>query len=314
MNKMMILSVVAATLAMSARAEFEADAKKALRETAVQAEAKLKAADALGKKAITLLPVKGDDAGYFENLLVGAFVNAGRTLVVSNDEAKDERFKRILGEIKWDEKQTTLKSVDPATIDALGKLKSTQVFVEARLEVTKRKNGKVAVELNLLAYEIETKKFVWSVNLAPDGQAATGLKIRAKVETTYNGKASGDAAVLLNTEVKQQLVDLGYVVDGVEKPDVVVKLVVLRTTFDSTGSYLVYDGTVQIEATAQGSEKRLLGKQVLSARGARGLGELAADKNLIVKLAEKTGTWAKETLSPAALRVKHPEFVESIAE
>ena len=314
MNKMMILSVVAATLAMSARAEFEADAKKALRETAVQAEAKLKAADALGKKAITLLPVKGDDAGYFENLLVGAFVNAGRTLVVSNDEAKDERFKRILGEIKWDEKQTTLKSVDPATIDALGKLKSTQVFVEARLEVTKRKNGKVAVELNLLAYEIETKKFVWSVNLAPDGQAATGLKIRAKVETTYNGKASGDAAVLLNTEVKQQLVDLGYVVDGVENPDVVVKLVVLRTTFDSTGSYLVYDGTVQIEATAQGSEKRLLGKQVLSARGARGLGELAADKNLVVKLAEKTGTWAKETLSPAALRVKHPEFVESIAE
>ena len=314
MNKMMILSVVAATLAMSARAEFEADAKKALRETAVQAEAKLKAADALGKKAITLLPVKGDDAGYFENLLVGAFVNAGRTLVVSNDEAKDERFKRILGEIKWDEKQTTLKSVDPATIDALGKLKSTQVFVEARLEVTKRKNGKVAVELNLLAYEIETKKFVWSVNLAPDGQAATGLKIRAKVETTYNGKASGDAAVLLNTEVKQQLVDLGYVVDGVEKPDVVVKLVVLRTTFDSTGSYLVYDGTVQVEATAQGSEKRLLGKQVLSARGARGLGELAADKNLVVKLAEKTGTWAKETLSPAALRVKHPEFVESIAE
>ena len=314
MNKMMILSVVAATLAMSARAEFEADAKKALRETAVQAEAKLKAADALGKKAITLLPVKGDDAGYFENLLVGAFVNAGRTLVVSNDEAKDERFKRILGEIKWDEKQTTLKSVDPATIDALGKLKSTQVFVEARLEVTKRKNGKVAVELNLLAYEIETKKFVWSVNLAPDGQAATGLKIRAKVETTYNGKASGDAAVLLNAEVKQQLVDLGYVVDGVEKPDVVVKLVVLRTTFDSTGSYLVYDGTVQVEATAQGSEKRLLGKQVLSARGARGLGELAADKNLVVKLAEKTGTWAKETLSPAALRVKHPEFVESIAE
>ena len=140
------------------------------------------------------------------------------------------------------------------------------------------------------------------------------LKIRAKVETTYNGKASGDAAVLLTTEVKQQLVDLGYVVDGVEKPDVIVKLVVLRTTFDSTGSYQVYDGTVQVEATAQGPEKRLLGKQTLSARGARGLGELAADKNLVVKLAEKTGTWAKETLSPTALRVKHPEFVESIAE
>ena len=315
MNKMMILSVVAATLAMPARAEFEADAKKALRETAVQAETKLKAADALGKKAITLLPVKGDDAGYFENLLVGAFVNAGRTLVVSNDEAKDERFKRILGEIKWDEKQTTLKSVDPATIDALGKLKSTQVFVEARLEVTKRKNGKIAVELNLLAYEIETKRFIWSVNLAPEGAAAsTAFKIRAKVETSYNGKASGDAAVLLNTEVKQQLVDLGYVVDGADDPDVVVKLEVLRTTFDTTGAYLVFDGTVQVTATAQGPEKRLIGKQTLSARGARGLGELAADKNLVVKLAEKTGTWSKETLAPTALRVKHPDFIESITE
>ena len=314
MNKLLILSVLAAALAMPVRAEFEADAKRALREAAVQAEAKLKAANALGQKAITLLPVKGDDAGYFENLLVGAFVNAGRTLVVSNDEKKDERFKRILGEIKWDEKQTTLKSVDPATIDALGKLKSTQVFVESRLEVTKRKSGKVAVELNLLAYEIETKKFVWSVNLAPDGAVSSSPKIRAKVVTKYNGKESCEAAVLLNAEVRQQLVDLGYVVDGVEKPDVVVQLDVLRTVFDATGSYQVFDGTVQVTATAQGPEKRLLGQQTMSARGARGLGELAADKNLVVKLAEKTGTWAKETLAPTALRVKHPEFVESIAE
>ena len=315
MNKMLILSVAAAALAVPARAEFEADAKKALRETAVLAEAKLKAADVLGQKAITLLPVKGDDAGYFENLLVGAFVNAGRTLVVSNDEKKDERFKRILGEIRWDEKQTTLKSVDSATIDTLGKLKSTQVFVESRLEVMKRKNGKIAVELNLLAYEIETKRFVWSVNLAPERPSApTALKIRAKVETSYNGDASCASAILLDTEVEQQLVELGYVVDGNEKPDVVVKLEVLRTTFDATGSYRVFDGTVQVTATAQGPEKRLLGKQTLSARGARGLGELAADKNLVVKLAEMTGAWAKETLSPTALRVKHPDFIESINE
>ena len=315
MNKMMILSAVAAALAMSVRAEFEAGAKKSLRETAALAEAKLKTADALGKKAITLLPVKGDDAGYFENLLVGAFVNAGRTLVVSNDEKKDERFKRILGEIKWDEKQTTLKSVDPTTIDALGKLKSTQVFVEARLGVTKRKNGKVTVELNLLAYEIETKKFVWSVNLAPEGIASLSkFKIRAKVETAYNGMASSEAAELMNTVAKQQLVDLGYVVDGTEEPDVIVKLFVQRTTFDATGSYFVFDGTVYVTATAQGAEKRLLGKETLSARGARGLGEEAADKNLVAKLAEKTGTWAKDTLSLTALRVKHPEFVESIAE
>ena len=315
MNKVMILSAVAAVLTMSVCADFEADAKKALRETAALAEAKLKTADALGQKAITLLPVKGDDAGYFENLLVGAFVNAGRTLVVSNDEKKDERFKRILGEIKWDEKQTTLKSVDPTTIDALGKLKSTQVFVEAHLEVTKRKNGKVAAELNLLAYEIETKKFVWSVNLAPEGGvSSTKPKICAKVETVYNGKASGEAAELLNTAVKQQMVDLGYVVDGAEGPDVIVKLFVQRTTFDTTGSYLVFDGTVHVTATAQGSEKRLLGKETLSARGARGLGEEAADKNLVVKLAEKTGTWFKDTLSLTALRVKHPEFIETIVE
>ena len=314
--KRLVLIGCAAALALTASAEFDAKAKATLRETATQAGTRLRGATALGEKAITLLPVKGDDGGYFEGLLTDAFVGSGRTLVVSNDEKKDARFKRILKEIRWDEAQTTLKSIDPMTIDTLGKLKSTQILVESRVDVSKKKNGRYMVELNLLAYEIETKRFVWSTNLVVGDAAAGGVpsKIRAKLEVAGNGEESHNAAALLAIELKQQLVDLGLVVDGAEKPDVVIKAEVLRTVFDKTGTYLVLDGTVILSAEGRGAEKRLLGRQTLSARGTRGLGELAAEKNLVSGMAAETGKWLKENVSPAALRLKHPEFVEAIAE
>jgi len=314
MNRTFVITCLSAFLAVSASAEFEANAKRALRETATRAQARLKAAEPFGSKAITLLPVKGDDGGYFERLLTGAFVGAGRTLVVSNDEQKDERFKRILKEIRWDEAQMTLKSIDPVTLDALGRLKSTQIFVEARLDVVKRKSGRFVVELNLLAYEIATKRFIWSENLVVDEAEGQSSGIKVKLETAYNGDSSSSAAALLHTEVKQQLLDLGLVVDGAGDPDILVKLTVLRTVFDTTGAYQVFDGTLRVSAQAQGTAKRLLGEKTISARGERGLGEMAADKNLVVKLAEETGKWAKATLSPTALRVNHPDFVKSIAE
>ena len=95
---------------------FDAREKDALRVVAKTVEDGLRGVKELDGKAITILPVKGDRDDYFGRLMIGAFVNAGKTCVVGNDEQNDGRFQRILEEIKWDERQTTLKSVDPATI------------------------------------------------------------------------------------------------------------------------------------------------------------------------------------------------------
>ena len=78
---------------------FDAKEKDALRIVADATEKGLRGAGELNGKAITILPIKGDQDGYFERLLIGVFVKAGKTCVVGNDEKGDARFRRILGEL-----------------------------------------------------------------------------------------------------------------------------------------------------------------------------------------------------------------------
>ena len=151
------ICAIAAMASLVSAADFDAAAKASIRKSVAAAEAQFRSAPALDGKAITLLPVKGDSDGYCERLLIGALVNAGKTCVVSNDDKKDERFRRILKEIAWDERQTTLKSIDPRTADELGHLKSTQMLIEARLDVVRHGRKRRAVaELDILgSYLIE---------------------------------------------------------------------------------------------------------------------------------------------------------------
>ena len=135
MKKRVVIFCALALISPVVASAFDAQEKEALRVVADVTEKGLRGAGELDGKAITILPIKGDQDGYFERLLIGAFVKAGKTCVVGNDEKGDVRFKRILGEIKWDERQTTLKSVDPATIDVLGRLKSTQMLIEGVLGI-----------------------------------------------------------------------------------------------------------------------------------------------------------------------------------
>ena len=90
--KTIIAPAFAAAALIACAEPFGAAEKAVLRDVAKQAEAKMKEAAALEGKAVTLLPVHGDEDGYMERLLIGAVVSSGRTGVISNDEKNDERF------------------------------------------------------------------------------------------------------------------------------------------------------------------------------------------------------------------------------
>lgn len=316
--KSLMPTVLAAATLFAHAAPFDAGEKALLRNIAAQTQQKLKKAAALDGKAVTLLPVHGDADGYMERLLLGAVVGAGRTGVISNDEKNDARFKRILADIRWDETQRRLSSVDPATIDELGRLKSTQVLMEARLDTTRTDadaaTGRPAfttAELNLLAYAVATKQYVWSANIVLSDEPAPpepppelpGPVVSAAVAPLHAAvvcradEAAARASDLLDTTLRGTLASLGYVLDGAHAPDITVETDLSKTTFDKTGGWFVYAGSLKLKASVCGATARLLGETSLAARGARGLGEPQADRNLADALGEQANGWLKRVLT-----------------
>lgn len=308
-----------AAVAMSAvAAEFGVEERNALHDVSEQAKARIAGAAALDGNTITILPVRGDRDGYFGGLLLNAFVNAGKTCVISNDDINDARFRRILAEIKWDERQTTLKSIDPATADELGRLKSTQILVEAVVDLFKAGESQYGAELNMLAYAVETKQYVWSDSIRcmptqpppPPNPTAyeaghttpSPSSIRVNVVS-----ADGDAEIVKDKvafALCNAFSDVGYVVNGKEPPDVVVSVSAVRNEFDKSGDYVVYDGTLRMVARAAGSIPRFLGEKTVHGRGKRGLGEVEAEKKLADELAKGAGEWARGSFKDCELGIR----------
>lgn len=307
-------SIACAIAAMAAlvSAAFDEAEKSSIRKSVASAEVQLKAASVLNGKAITLLPVKGDNDGYCERLLIGAFVNAGKTCVVSNDDKKDERFKRILKEIAWDERQTTLKSIDPRTADELGHLKSTQILVEARLDVVRRGRKRRAVaELDLLAYAISTKQYVWTAHIAVDDAGRVWpdpSDFNVKIVFKGYKEATGISAIAASV-ARNAVAGYGYRVNAEGKDDLALSADFVRETFDQSGGYLVYKGAVNVRL-ASSSGDGVLYEKTFTAKGARGLGEAAAERNLADALDVQIVKWLDETLAPRVLFAKHPDFAE----
>ena len=311
-------------------------------------KARMAGAESLQGKALTLLPVRGDTDGYLDSLLLDAMVQAGLTTVIPNDE-RDVRFKRILKEIAWDEQQTRLATIDPSTIDELGHLLSTQVLLEGRLmknrlPVVSDKRGRpagwagadgagpVEMELHLFAYEILTKRYVWTAVVTavepppfgPDGQpgaqnalessigwsleeALVPLNVGVKVTA---GKGSDLEADLVDTYARGRLADLGYRVSSGKPDDMTLSLETSCELFDQKwNQYLVYQGTLKATLAVKGGDARELGSASFAARGARGLGEAQAHRNLADDMDAQLGGWLKRTLNPdavdfAAVRLK----------
>jgi hypothetical protein len=309
-----LVFTVAAVAALAAQAAFDDAEKAAVRKVASAAEKGFAAAVALDGKAVTVLPVKGDVDGYCEHLLIGALVNAGKTCVVSNDEKNDARFRRILEEIKWDERQTTLKSIDPQTADELGHLKSTQILLEARLDVSRRGRKRRAVaELNLLAYAVSTKQYVWTANVAVDdaGRAwPDPADVNVKVE--FNGMKDADGvAAIVSSPVRDLVARYGYRVNADGRPDLSLSATFSRRTFDRSGEYLVFNGEASVRL-ASCSGDGVLYEKTFKAKGPRGLGEAAAERNFADALAGQIAKWLDETLAPRRFFAKHPDFPETV--
>ena len=306
----MTMAVAVAAVALSATAALDESERSAVRKSAAVVEAKLKTATALDGKEITLLPVKGDSDGFCERLLIGALVNAGKTCVVSNDEKNDERFARILKEIKWDEAQTTLKTIDPKTADELGHLKSTQILLEARLDVFRRGKKRIPVaELGLLAYEVKTKRYLWTATVAVDEVGASWpdpSEYNVKVSFTGIGDAEAVAGVVGGV-VRDTLAGYRYRVNGEGEVDLEVAATFAQQTFDKSGEYIVLKGVVH-GTIASKSGDGVLYEKTFEAKGKRGLGMDAAVMGLASELSAKIRKWVEETLEPRVFFEKHRDF------
>ena len=306
-----MLCTALALVSISATAAFDEADRGAVRTAVAEAKERLKAASALDGKAITLLPVKGDDGGYCERLLIGAVVDAGKTCVVSNDEKNDERFKRILSEIKWDEMQTTLKSIDPKTADELGHLKSTQILLEARLDVFRRGRKRRAVaELNLLAYEVKTKQYVWTADIAVDASGRVWpdpSEYNVKVSFAAAEDDAASIAGLAATVVRNQVAGYGYRVDADGIVDLELSSLFAQEVFDKSGEYRVLKGVARVRLASKTGDG-VLYEKTFEARGKRGLGMSEAIKNLSDVLSAQIKKWVDETLEPRVFFTKHRDF------
>lgn len=321
--KKTVLACALVLLACTAPA-FDKAEKRAVRTLAEKMEARFRTARALDGLAITILPVRGDAEDYFEGLLLDAAINAGKTCVIGND-VKDARFARILKDIKWDEMQTRLSSVDPATVDELGKLKSTQVFLEATLEVSKEKRHAEA-ELSVRAYSVATKQYVWSAHEAVSGRGGDGpwwkricdsaevnpALLNVKVSATPSNSNSTSFAALVDAALTDAVIRRGYTAEGSRPADIEVAARPMRTVFDRSGGYAVFEGTVQVVVQVMGTERRLIGDRIFSSRGARGLGDLQADKNLAAAATPQLVDWLTKTLSPSAIGFEAVTFKLSL--
>ena len=319
MRKVAALAAVAFATAATAGG-FSSEERDALHNLADQTKARLAEAAALDGKSITVLPVRGDRDGYFGGLLLNAFVGSGKTCVISNDEKNDARFKRILDEIKWDERQTTLKSIDPETADELGRLKSTQILVEAVVDLfePEAEAPQCGGELNMLAYAVETKQYVWSDSIrympAPpppkpvpvigESGSTTPSPSAIRVKVASCGGCAGIVEDKAALAVCNALAAAGYVVNGEESPDVTVSVSAVRNEFDKTGDWIVYDGTLRIRTTVTGTTPRFLADKTSHAKGERGLGEIEAEMNLAEKLTQGAAEWAKGSFKDDELGIR----------
>lgn len=310
MNIKITVCAVAAMAALVASAAFDENERSAVRRAVSEAQTRLKSAGALDGKAITLLPVRGDSDEFAERLVIGALVNAGKNCVISNDET-DERLKRILETIKWDEAQTTLKSIDPKTVDELGRLKSTQILLEARLDVFHRGRKRRAVaELNLLAYEVKTKQYVWTADIAVDASGRVWpdpSEYNVKVSFTAAEDDAAPIAGLAATVVRNQVAGYGYRVDAEGIVDLELSSHFAQEVFDKSGEYIVLKGVARARLASKTGDG-VLYEKTFEAKGKRGLGTSEALKNLSDVLSDQIRKWVDETLEPRVFFAKHRDF------
>lgn len=298
---------------------FSLEQQTALLKAIEQGRQQLAAEPSLKGKVVTVLPVRGDEDAFVEEALIGAVKQSGATVAAPNDE-KDVRFKRILKDIRWDEQMKTLKAVDPRTIDELGRLKSTEVFLEARVGLSQKGRRTLVANLNLLAIEVVTKAYVFQANIyaeskmpgpsLPEASRIRQATVPLNIEVASSGTGKGgEVAKILQTDVKNQLAsEARGVVDGAGKPDVKIALASAASVFDRAGNFVVFEGKTHVAVHVLGAEARLLGEKNFTAKGVRSLGEDKAVQSLAAALNESIKGWIGGVLKAELVKFEAVEF------
>ena len=332
------MAAAAAGAAFADCGKFNDLEKEAVRKAAAEIAASLRKSDKCSGRAVTLLPVNGDKDGYAERLLTGALVNSGMTVVMPNDE-NDVRFKRILASIKWDGRQVKLGSVDTSTVDELGRLRSTQVFIEAVLDI-KSEEKSAKADLHVLSYVVATKSYLDAANGVGNAEAPAEpppppprkawtetavqneiVPLRVKVDTRAKDAESEGVARRLDTAVRGALAKLGFRLAGegcdaktVALDDVTVTLDVGRSVFDKAGEYEIHEAKVDLSAVKKaGAGTLLVGTAVFDERGDRKLGSFAADRSLAEKLEGPAVEWLKKNIVQNTVKTAAVQFEVRLA-
>lgn len=126
---------------------------------------------------------------------------------------------------------------------------------------------------------------------------AEARQLNVQVLADGQGQTSHALARGVQEILEARLAEEGYFVSDAY-PDITVEIEASVQSFDQSGNYIVYDGTLAGTVT-RAADNRLLAGDRLTARGIRALGEGQAMDNLLEAFVEPAGNWATSSLSSA---------------
>lgn len=285
----------------------ESEWKDAVRAAFDNARAGLAEAPIGADMPVAVLPVHGDsDDGWVLGQANDTLVLAGKTCVVGKDEPM---WDVVIDEIDWDRMKSDI--LDPETLDRLDarKLKSAKALMTVGVEGQKRGERRWRAAVTLRVVEIATKQYVWCGRFdsrkgggpGSNGLNWTGTTVPLTVGLKVTAEKGAEMeADLLETWARGRLADSGFRVGSGKDDDVTLSIETRSELLDETPPYRAYAGSAKAVLSVQGSEARELGAKWVDARGAHGLLESEARRNLADALESQLSEWMKRTLDPEA--------------
>lgn len=177
----------------AARAPFTSDEREAIAQAMGEVVDSLKASQAFGDRAISILPIINDRGDVVYGYLKDAAVSAGRRCVEHRD---DPMWNEVVAEMAFNVGNDGL--LNQTMIARFGSLKSTDVLLYGTLRTCERKKARILVELDLRATDVKTREVIWSANVfrrwyATDADMAEGISnlpqvVRARLAATVRAK------------------------------------------------------------------------------------------------------------------------------
>lgn len=231
-TKTFLAAFAAASVAASLLAQgtsFSEDARQAFKGAAEKAQASLAASRLSADQAASVFFIEGDKGGYVETLVRDAFLAAGLTYVVPNDD-ESKLLQKIYSEIEFDERKEGV--VSPKTVEKINAaaLKSTQVLVYGNVWTVVDNDRYTLVEMSLGAYSVKTKEFLWAGSFdcrhyKPGKVPEVGIvDLPAEVRETLKNQISTAIEQSINAQPKLKSVKTAAILPlvGDETADLVV--------------------------------------------------------------------------------------------